>query len=298
MKRKILFILLFYFTIFPIFVSAEDSGIFIKCNKSNLNAGDSTECLITGKSSSDVTAVSATLKAGSAISFESFKPGFKWLGDDISNGKIDIYTSDDISGNFEIGTLKIKVKDGVYNINDSVQLNDVLYYNSSYNSYSVDSASFNIRIVNNDSKLKSLTIEGIDLNPKFSSDIFKYTAVTSSDSINIVAQANDDKAKINGDGVISLKNGINNIEIIVEAENGSKTTYSIEINAKLSNDDNKDNNNNNSSTSDTISNDNNNNNSNNTITNPKTGQSYIIFAIFLLAISSISIIYFKNKRKV
>lgn len=294
MKRKILFILLLYFTIFPIFVSAENSGIFIKCNKSNLNAGESTECLITGKSSSDVTAISATLKSGSAINFESFKPSSKWLGDDISNGKIDIYTSDDISGNFEIGTLKIKVKDGVYNINDFVQLNDVLYYNSSYNSYSVDSASFNIRIVNNDSKLKSLTIEGIDLNPKFSSDIFKYTVVTSRDSINIVAQTNDDKAKINGDGVVSLKNGINNIEIIVEAENGSKTTYSIEINAKLSNDDNKDN----SSTSDVISNDNSNNgnNSTTTISNPKTGQSYIIFAILLLAISSISIIYFKGKK--
>ena len=292
MKRKILFIILLYFVIFPIFVSAEDSGIFIKCDKSNLNASDSTECLITGKSSSDVTAVSATLKAGSSISFESFKPSSKWVGDDISNGKIDVYTSDDISGDFEIGILKIKVKDGVYNIDDSIQLKDVLYYNSSYNSYSVESTNFNIRIINNDSKLKSLTIEGIDLNPKFSSDTFKYTAVTSSDSINIVAQANDSKAKISGVGVISLKNGINNIEIIVEAENGNKTTYSIEINAKLSND-----NNNNSSTSNTVNNDKDNNNNNkNTINNPKTGQSYIIFVIFLLAISSISIIYFKEKK--
>ena len=290
MKRKILFIILLYFVIFPIFVSAEDSGIFIKCDKSNLNASDSTECLITGKSSSDVTAVSATLKAGSSISFESFKPSSKWVGDDISNGKIDVYTSDDISGDFKIGILKIKVKDGVYNIDDSIQLKDVLYYNSSYNSYSVESTNFNIRIINNDSKLKSLTIEGIDLNPKFSSDTFKYTAVTSSDSINIVAQANDSKAKISGVGVISLKNGINNIEIIVEAENGNKTTYSIEINAKLSNDDN------NSSTSNTVNN-NKDNNDNNTINNPKTGQGYVIFVILLLAISSISIIYFKEKKR-
>ena len=276
--------------IFPIFVSAEDSGIFIKCDKSNLNASDSTECLITGKSSSDVTAVSATLKAGSSISFESFKPSSKWVGDDISNGKIDVYTSDDISGDFEIGILKIKVKDGVYNIDDSIQLKDVLYYNSSYNSYSVESTNFNIRIINNDSKLKSLTIEGIDLNPEFSSDTFKYTAVTSSDSINVVAQANDSKAKISGVGVISLKNGINNIEIIVEAENGNKTTYSIEINAKLSNDDNNDNNN--SSTYTAV-----NNNDKNTINNPKTGQGYVIFVILLLAISSISIIYFKEKKR-
>ena len=140
-------------------------------------------------------------------------PSSKWVGDDISNGKIDIYTADDISGNFEIGTLKIKVNDGVYNIDDSVELKDVLYYNSSYSSYNVDSSSFNIKIINDDSN------------------------------------------------------------------------------------DNNDDSNNNNNNNNTVNNDNNSDN-NNTITNPKTGQSYVIFVIFLLAISSISIIYLKNKRKI
>ena len=209
MKKRCLILLISLFCFIPTFVYGATGSISVKCDSNLLVAGDSTNCVISGSSDEVVTAISASLNA-SNITFVSFTPSSKWIGDDISNGKIDIYTADDISGNFEIGTLKIKVNDGVYNIDDSVELKDVLYYNSSYSSYNVDSSSFNIKIVNDDS--------------------------------------ND-------------------------------------------NDDNNDNNN--SSTSNAV-----NNNDKNTITNPKTGQSYVIFVIFLLVISSISIIYLKNKRKI
>ena len=211
MKKRCLILLISLFCFIPTFVYGATSSISVKCDSNLLVAGDSINCVISGSSDEVVTAISASLNA-SNITFVSFTPSSKWIGDDISNGKIDIYTADDISGNFEIGTLKIKVNDGVYNIDDSVELKDVLYYNSSYSSYNVDSSSFNIKIVNDDS--------------------------------------ND-------------------------------------------NDDNNGNNNDNSA----VNNDNNSDN-NNTITNPKTGQSYVIFVIFLLVISSISIIYLKNKRKI
>ena len=206
-----MFLLISLFCFIPTFVYGATGSISVKCDSNLLVAGDSTNCVISGSSDEVVTAISASLNA-SNITFVSFTPSSKWIGDDISDGKIDIYTADDISGNFEIGTLKIKVNDGVYNIDDSVELKDVLYYNSSYSSYNVDSSSFNIKIVNDDS--------------------------------------ND-------------------------------------------NDDNNGNNNDNSA----VNNDNNSDN-NNTITNPKTGQGYVIFVILLLAISSISIIYLKNKRKI
>ena len=211
MKKRCLILLISLFCFIPTFVYGATGSISVKCDSNLLVAGDSTNCVISGSSDEVVTAISASLNA-SNITFVSFTPSSKWIGDDISDGKIDIYTADDISGNFEIGTLKIKVNDGVYNIDDSVELKDVLYYNSSYSSYNVDSSSFNIKIVNDDS--------------------------------------ND-------------------------------------------NDDNNGNNNDNSA----VNNDNNSDN-NNTITNPKTGQGYVIFVILLLAISSISIIYLKNKRKI
>ncbi len=212
MKKRCLILLISLFCFIPTFVYGATGSISIKCDSNLLVAGDSTNCIISGSSDEEVTAISASLNA-SNITFVSFTPSSKWVGDDISNGKIDIYTADDISGNFEIGTLKIKVNDGVYNIDDSVELKDVLYYNSSYSSYNVDSASFNIKIVNNDS--------------------------------------NDNNDNSNG----------NNND-----------------NSAVNNDNNSD--------------------SNNTITNPKTGQSYVVFIIFLLVISSTSIIYLKNKRKI
>ncbi len=212
MKKRCLILLISLFCFIPTFVYGATGSISIKCDSNLLVAGDSTNCIISGSSDEEVTAISASLNA-SNITFVSFTPSSKWVGDDISNGKIDIYTADDISGNFEIGTLKIKVNGGVYNIDDSVELKDVLYYNSSYSSYNVDLASFNIKIVNNDSN-------------------------NNNDNSN---SNNNDNSAVNND---------------------------------------------------------NNSDSNNTIINPKTGQSYVVFIIFLLFISSISIIYLKNKRKV
>ncbi len=150
MKKRCLILLISLFCFIPTFVYGATGSISIKCDSNLLVAGDSTNCVISGSSDEVVTAISASLNA-SNITFVSFTPSSKWVGDDISNGKIDIYTADDISGNFEIGTLKIKVNDGVYNIDDSVELKDVLYYNSSYSSYNVDSSSFNIKIINDDS---------------------------------------------------------------------------------------------------------------------------------------------------
>ena len=212
MKKRCLILLISLFCFIPTFVYGATGSISIKCDSNLLVAGDSTNCIISGSSDEEVTAISASLNA-SNITFVSFTPSSKWVGDDISNGKIDIYTADDISGNFEIGTLKIKVNDGVYNIDDSIELKDVLYYNSSYSSYNVDSASFNIKIVNNDSNDNNDNSDG----------------------------NNNDNSAVNND---------------------------------------------------------NNSDSNNTITNPKTGQSYVVFIIFLLVISSTSIIYLKNKRKI
>lgn len=211
MKKRCLILLIGLFCFVPTFVYGATGSISIKCDSNILVTGDSTNCIISGSSDEEVTAISVSLNA-SNIAFVSFTPSSKWVGDDISNGKIDIYTADDISGNFEIGTLKIKVNDGVYNIDDSVELKDVLYYNSSYSSYNVDLASFNIKIVNNDSNNNNDNSSG-----------------------------NNDNSAVNND---------------------------------------------------------NNSDSNNTIINPKTGQSYVIFIIFLLVISSTSIIYLKNKRKI
>lgn len=77
--------------------------------------------------------------------------------------------------------------------------------------------------------LKTLTISKGTLSPEFSSDKTNYTVMLEKDvtSLNITANAKDDKATVNGTGEISVKPGNNEITIKVTAEDGTVKKYVI-----------------------------------------------------------------------
>ena len=83
---------------------------------------------------------------------------------------------------------------------------------------------------NND--LSSLSIEGYDLEPKFSKDTLEYKLEVDEtvDKINIKASASDDEAEVKGTGEVNLSSGENIIEVKVIAENGNEKVYKIIIN--------------------------------------------------------------------
>lgn len=85
------------------------------------------------------------------------------------------------------------------------------------------------RSSNND--LSSLNIEGYDLIPEFSSSVTKYSLNLTKDikSIKLTAYPKDSKAKVDGIGEKTLKEGLNSIAVVVTAENGSKKTYTIDV---------------------------------------------------------------------
>lgn len=87
----------------------------------------------------------------------------------------------------------------------------------------------NNKNLSSDNALKSLSIEGFDLKPKFDKDTLEYNVNLSSDtnSIKIIAEKNDDKATVSGDGTIEVKEGNNTINVTVTAENGATRTYKI-----------------------------------------------------------------------
>lgn len=80
-----------------------------------------------------------------------------------------------------------------------------------------------------DNSLKSLTVENMKLNPEFNKDTLEYSLDLSNDvtKIKIIAEKNDSKATVSGDGEIDVKEGQNTISIVVVAENGSSRTYKI-----------------------------------------------------------------------
>lgn len=87
-----------------------------------------------------------------------------------------------------------------------------------------------------DATLKNLTISSGTLTPTFKASVTAYRAEVDAnvDSVKITAHANSSKAVISGDGnkTVSLKTGENTIQVIVQAEDGTKTTYTIVITRK------------------------------------------------------------------
>lgn len=77
--------------------------------------------------------------------------------------------------------------------------------------------------------LKSLSIEGYDLEPAFDKNTLEYNVTLDVDTelIKINAETEDSKATLKGIGEVKVSDGTNEINIIVTAENGNEKTYKI-----------------------------------------------------------------------
>jgi len=100
-------------------------------------------------------------------------------------------------------------------------------------------ANISFSVVSNDSSLKSLNLEEIDISSLFKSDKYEYEFKIpyKFEKINIVAEANNSNAKITGDGRRYLNEGKNEYEIVVTASDGSTTNYKITFIRESANDD-------------------------------------------------------------
>lgn len=113
---------------------------------------------------------------------------------------------------------------------------------SESNSYDEDddtsSTSSNVaNLLNGNNSLKSLTIDKNKLTPEFNKDKTEYSLIVNGDveKITIKAEAEEGSATVSGTGEISLKEGLNKIEIVVTAENGEKKVYTINVTRKEKN---------------------------------------------------------------
>lgn len=85
-----------------------------------------------------------------------------------------------------------------------------------------------------DNNLKSLSVEGYELDKVFDKDTLEYTVnvPTGTTSVKITATKNDNTATVSGDGEIEVTEGTNTIPIVVTAQNGSEKTYNILVNVE------------------------------------------------------------------
>lgn len=85
-----------------------------------------------------------------------------------------------------------------------------------------------------DATLKELNISGYTLNPKFdkTNNVYSITVGDNITGLDIDAMASSDKAKVEITGNKGWQYGINNVTIVVTAENGNKNTYIVNVNRK------------------------------------------------------------------
>lgn len=216
--------------ILPFYVSAESTGsVNISCSPSTIKSGETTSCTITGKTDNDVSSISMGIKLSENLEAVEFKPNSTWLGDDISNGKIDIYTNsgDPVKSEFTIGTLKIKAKSGVIAKDESLTLTSNVFYHDRAE-YKIPDATTSIRIPSNNNSLSSIKVN--DDGKFFDEKETSFDLTIKSDTANIVVTTKDGKAKVKGDGQQKLNYGKNTFKIEVTAEDGSKKVYTLNIN--------------------------------------------------------------------
>lgn len=86
----------------------------------------------------------------------------------------------------------------------------------------------------NNNYLKSLSVSGTSISPKFDKYTASYTAKVNAEVSSVTVNANPlgKSAKVSGNGKVSLKTGENTIKVTCTAASGVKRTYTIKITRK------------------------------------------------------------------
>lgn len=221
-NRIVLFIVLL---ITPFCVKA--NSILLTCD-TNIVKGTSLKCSINGVAEGIVSAVSAKVRTGSNIKFNSFIPNSSWQGDG-EEGKIDLYTASDMTGNFVIGTLNFDVTSIYEGGNSTITIDSIFFYDENGKESSVTPITNTIRIASTNNDLSSLSLSTGNLSPVFSSNITSYSAIIDASAVTINARASSSYAKISGIGKVNLNYGSNTYRVVVASESGTTKTYNINI---------------------------------------------------------------------
>lgn len=88
-------------------------------------------------------------------------------------------------------------------------------------------------VKSSDNYLTDLNVEGYTLTPTFDKQVIEYTIKEeiNKSEINIKATTSNEKATVNGNGIVKIEEGKNEYRVDVTAENGSVRTYIIKLKA-------------------------------------------------------------------
>ncbi len=235
MKRNKIILLLVSLIMFPVNAYALTGTISAHCTPNDVHPGDTVTCTVSGTSDAIVTSISAPFTLSEGAEIVSFQTLNGWEGSDVNNNKIESYTSNDISGNFNIGEFKIKVNDNASAGNITLSFSNVEFGDdNSMVAVSGSSESFTVSIpapeVEKGLKTLLCSAGGI-LSPQLTDSNRGYTIILNGPSTNAfeisatAKNSNDDIKFINADTNETLNPGN-----IIFKTSGGKDTMLIRVN--------------------------------------------------------------------
>ena len=197
MRRLKELILITLIIIIPCKVMALEGTFEVSCTPVQAMPGEEVSCSIKGTSTDTVNNISANLSVADGLDIVGFTASSEWASGDLSasNDKISVY-GNGTSGNFNIGTLKLKVSDTASDGTLNLNFTKIEYWDALEESNSIGNKQVPITVKNEvlQKGLKSLSVEGYTLGPSFSPETYGYTLVINSKTFKISAvpaNAND-----------------------------------------------------------------------------------------------------------
>lgn len=250
--KKVIFYLITVFTLLlPVDLLALSGDLSISCNTTSVKPGQQIKCSVSGNSDGQISMVFANISANGSISIDKFRAERIW---DVKTEwpNLSLSSNDKKPGVFEIGTVYLKANSaGTGNF----VMSGITFTGDSGETVSIANKSVSISVISDnptptptpepepepapvvkssDSSLKSLTVSSGSID--FVPSTLEYNLDVSSNvsTIQIQAVPNDTKATVKLPDKLSLETGLNTFAIVVTAEDGSTTTYKINVN-KLEN---------------------------------------------------------------
>lgn len=251
MKKVIFYLIIVFTLLLPVDLLALSGDLSISCNTTSVKPGQQIKCSVSGNSDGQISMVFANISANGSISIDKFRAERIW---DVKTEwpNLSLSSNDKKPGVFEIGTVYLKANSaGTGNF----VMSGITFTGDSGETVSVANKSVSISVISDnptptptpepdpepapvvkssDSSLKSLTVSSGSID--FIPSTLEYNLEVSSNvsTIEIQAVPNDTKATVKLPDKLSLETGLNTFAIVVTAEDGSTTTYKINVN-KLEN---------------------------------------------------------------
>lgn len=247
MKKFIFYLVTVFTLLLPVDLLALSGDLSISCNTTSVKPGQQIKCSVSGSSDGQISMVFANISANGSISIDKFRAERIW---DVKTEwpNLLLSSNDKKPGVFEIGTVYLKANSaGTGNF----VMSGITFTGDSGETVSVANKSVSISVISdnptptptpepepepapvvksNDSSLKSLTVSSGSIDFVPSTLEYNLEVSSSVSTIEIQAVPNDTKATVKLPDKLSLETGLNTFAIVVTAEDGSTTTYKINVN--------------------------------------------------------------------